>query len=81
MIGNLIRMAAGRAVARQVGGTSAGPLGMIVGAALPTVLRRFGPLGMVGAAVGGYAFKKYAERRARGVAGTPDYRDPTVTRR
>lgn len=85
MLGNLIRMAAGRAVARQVGGASAGPLGMAAGAALPFVLRRFGPLGMIGAAVGGYAVKKYMEKRARNevdatVARYPGGTDPNLTR-
>ena len=44
MIGSLIRMVAGRAVARQVGGVSAGPLGMAAGAALPFVLVFFARL-------------------------------------
>lgn len=85
MIGNLIRMVAGRAVARQVGGVSAGPLGMAAGAALPFVLRRFGPMGMIGAAVGGYAIKKYLDKRGRGgvddtVARYPGGTDPNLTR-
>lgn len=83
MIGNLIRMVAGRAVARQVGGVSAGPLGMAAGAALPFVLKRFGPLGMIGAAVGGYAVKKYLDKRsAAGTTGAryPGGTDPNQTR-
>lgn len=86
MIGNLIRMVAGRAVARQVGGVSAGPLGMAAGAALPFVLKRFGPLGMIGAAVGGYAIKKYMDKRGAGagaggtVARYPGGTDPNLTR-
>ena len=86
MIGNLIRMVAGRAVVRQVGGVSAGPIGMAAGAALPFVLRRFGPLGMIGAAVGGYAIKKYMDKRATGtgvdrtVARYPGGTDPNLTR-
>lgn len=86
MIGNLIRMVAGRAVARQVGGVSAGPLGMAAGAALPFVLRRFGPLGMIGAAVGGFAIKKYMDKRSAGgldatVSRYPGGTDPDLTRR
>lgn len=86
MIGNLIRMVAGRAVARQVGGVSAGPLGMAAGAALPFVLKRFGPLGMIGAAVGGYAVKKYLDKRnTTGIDATvsryPGGTDPNQTRR
>lgn len=83
MLGNLIRMFAGRAVARQVGGVGAGPLGMAAGAALPFVLRRFGPMGMIGAAVGGYAIKKYLEKRGatgvdRTVARYPGGSDPNL---
>jgi hypothetical protein len=82
MLGNLIRMAAGRAVARQVGGVSAGPLGMAAGAALPFVLRRFGPMGLIGAAVGGYAVKKYLDKRNSGAAAAryPGGTDPNFTR-
>lgn len=86
MIGNLIRMAAGRAMARQVGGVSAGPLGMAAGAALPFVLKRFGPVGMIGAAVGGYAIKKYLDKRNatggvdRTVSRYPGGTDPNLTR-
>ena len=64
MLGRLISMVAGRSLARQFGGASAGPLGMAAGAALPFVMRRFGPVGMIGAALGGYAIKKYSDRRA-----------------
>lgn len=67
MLGKLISMVAGRAVARQVGGSTAGPAGLVVGALLPSVVRRLGPGGMVAAAVGGYALKKLAERRKRDV--------------
>ena len=64
MLGRLIGAAAGRAVARQVGGVRAGPLGALAGVALPFVLRRLGPMGMIGAAVGGYAVKKIADAEA-----------------
>ena len=64
MLGNLIGALAGRTVARQVGGRVAGPLGVVVGATLPMIMRRFGPMGMVGAALGGYAFRKLSERYA-----------------
>lgn len=89
MIGSLIRAAAGRAVARQVGGTAAGPMGAIAGAALPLVLRRFGPLGMIGAAIGGYAVNRYMKKRDsvgvdrnidRTTATYPGGTDPNLTR-
>ncbi len=64
MLGRIVSGLAGRSVARRVGGRGAGPLGTLVGLALPTVLRRFGPLGMIGVALGGYAFRKLGERYA-----------------
>ncbi|MGI4878088.1 MAG: hypothetical protein ACRYG4_11460 [Janthinobacterium lividum] len=67
MFGRLMTMIAGRALARQVGGAVAGPAGMVVGALLPTVMRRLGPGGMVAAAVLGYAFEKQRKKaRAAG---------------
>lgn len=67
MIGKIITALAGRSLARSIGGASAGPIGVVVGAALPAVLprmaRRLGPLGMAAAAVGGIAFARRAARR------------------
>jgi len=63
MFGRIITAAAGGAIAKQVGGVAAGPVGMIAGALVPTVLRRLGPVGMVAAAVGGYVVTKAIERR------------------
>ena len=61
MIGRIISMFAGSAIAKSAGG--AGPMGAVVGAALPTVMRRMGPLGMVAAAAGAYALSKYVKRQ------------------
>ncbi|MBC7496826.1 MAG: hypothetical protein H7243_06655 [Sphingomonadaceae bacterium] len=67
MFGRVITMVAGRSIARTVGGAASGPAGLVVGALLPTVLRRLGPGGMIAAAVGGMvvrrAMKGVAERR------------------
>jgi hypothetical protein len=52
---NLVSTLAGRAVAERFGGAAAGPAGMVLGAALPFVMRRLGPMGMVGLAVGAWA--------------------------
>ena len=76
MIGKIVTALAGRTLARSIGGVAAGPAGAIVGATLPILLpqiaRRLGPVGMIAAAVGGYAFTKYLEKRAaRRVAGAP----------
>jgi hypothetical protein len=62
MLGRILSTVAGAAIARQVGGIAAGPAGLIAGAVLPTVLRRLGPMGLVAAAVGGYAVTKLVER-------------------
>ena len=70
MLGRIITAAAGGAIAKQVGGVAAGPVGMVAGAVLPGVLRRLGPVGMIAAAVGGYALTKVIEkRRAAGPTG------------
>lgn len=63
MFGRIITAAAGGAIAKQVGGVAAGPAGMVVGAVLPTVLRRLGPVGMVAAAIGTYVVAKAIEKR------------------
>jgi hypothetical protein len=68
MIGKIVSALAGRSVARTFAGRSAGPAGALVGAALPVLIpflaRRFGPIGMVGVAVGGALFTRWMERRA-----------------
>lgn len=65
LLGKVIGAVAGRAAARQLSGVGAGPLGMVAGAVLPFVLRRFGPLGMIGMALGGYAIKRIAEAEGK----------------
>jgi hypothetical protein len=64
LLNTLVTTIAGRAVAERFGGTAAGPAGMLLGAALPFVARRLGPMGMVGLAVGAWAVGKVLERRA-----------------
>ena len=72
MIGKLVTALAGRSVARTIGGTAAGPAGAIIGAALPIFLprmvRAFGPVGMIAAAVGGVMFTRWLDRRNAGKA-------------
>lgn len=67
MIGRIISALAGRSIARSAGGMSAGPMGAVAGALLPTMLprvaRRMGPMGMIAAAAGGYALTKYMQKR------------------
>jgi sorbitol-specific phosphotransferase system component IIBC len=67
MIGKILSAVAGQSIARTVGGTAAGPVGAVLGAAVPTVLpwvaRRLGPVGMVAAAVGSYVVARAIARR------------------
>lgn len=62
MLGKIIGAVAGKRIAQQVGGIS-GTGGALLGAAAPAVLRRLGPAGMIAAAVGGYALKRYLDKR------------------
>lgn len=81
MIGRIVGALAGRSVARNVGTVAGGTRGALIGAALPTVMRRMGPMGMIAAAVGGYAVKRVLDkRRARQVTtgGTTPYSGPRV---
>jgi hypothetical protein len=63
MIGKLVTALAGRSLARRTGGRDAGMAGMVIGAGLPMMARRFGPMGMIAAAAGGYAVKKMMDKR------------------
>lgn len=63
MIGKLIGAIAGSQIAKHVRGVD-GKGGALLGIALPTILRRLGPAGIVAAAAGGYAYKKLRDRRA-----------------
>jgi hypothetical protein len=59
MIGKLVGAAIGERVARRYG---TGAKGAMIGALAPVLVRRlFGPLGL--ALAGGYAAKKYYDRR------------------
>jgi len=58
----LIGAIAGNKAAEHVRGVN-GTAGTLLGFAAPTVLRRMGPLGLVAAVAGGYAYKKYVDRQ------------------
>ncbi len=77
MIGRLITALAGRSIARHAGGPGGGITGAAIGAALPTLARRIGPMGMIAAAAGGYAVKKMVDKRRMQSAGTNTYRAGT----
>lgn len=86
MIGRILSAVAGQSIARTVGGSAAGPVGAVLGAAIPTLLpwaaRRLGPVGMVAAAVGSYVVARaIASREEGGTAGAdapPPARPPAA---
>lgn len=62
MLGKILGAIAGSQVAQHVRGVD-GAGGAVLGVAATSVLRRLGPVGLVTAAVGGYALKKHMEKR------------------
>ena len=65
MLRQMLGTTATTILARQLGGTTAGPAGALLGIALPFVARRFGPLGMVGMAVGAWAINRILSNQAK----------------
>lgn len=81
MLGRIIGAIAGNKAAEHVRGVN-GTAGTLLGFAAPTLLRRMGPLGLVAAVAGGYAYKKYAERQEVKKAGAQQpsaFAEPTRT--
>lgn len=64
MLGKIIGAIAGERAARHLNGVN-GPMGAALGAGAVSLARRFGPLGLLAAVAGGYAFKRYRERQDR----------------
>jgi hypothetical protein len=62
MIGKIFGAFVGNKAAKHVQGVS-GTGGALLGMAAPVVMRRLGPIGVIAAAVGIYAFKKHNDRR------------------
>lgn len=62
MIGKLIGAFVGAKAAQSARGVS-GPGGALLGAAAVGMARRMGPVGIIAAAAGGYAIKRYNEKR------------------
>ncbi|AZI36640.1 hypothetical protein NT2_05_02150 [Caenibius tardaugens NBRC 16725] len=60
MFGKIIGAAVGERAAKHISGVN-GPVGAVLGAGAATVIRRFGPLGILAVAVGGYALKRYRD--------------------
>jgi len=64
MFGKLIGAVAGAKATEHVKGIG-GAGGALLGMAAPMVLRRLGPMGLIAAAVGGYAYKRYSEKQGK----------------
>jgi hypothetical protein len=62
MLGKIIGAMAGAKLSDHTRGLN-GPGGAIMGAAAVALARRMGPLGLIAAAAGGYALKKFSEQR------------------
>lgn len=77
MLGKMIGALAGAKIADRMGGVS-GPGGALLGAGAVSLARRIGPLGIAAAAAGGYAYKRYSERRTRN-EGSPAGAQPSAT--
>ena len=65
MLGKIIGAVVGAKAAQNTRGVDA-PGGALMGAAAVALARRFGPLGMVAAAVGSYAIKRHNEKKQSG---------------
>jgi len=62
MIGKLIGAMAGAKLADNVRGVS-GPGGALLGVGAAALARRLGPVGLIATLAGGYAFKRYRDKR------------------
>ena len=73
MIGKLIGAIAGAKMADRVRGVS-GTSGAILGAAAPVILRRLSLPAMLAIAAGGYAYKRYTDKREKRAKAQPKVR-------
>ena len=64
MIGKIIGGIAGAKAADHIRGINE-PGGALFGIGAAALARRFGPLGLIAALAGGYAFKRYKDKQAR----------------
>lgn len=63
MIGKLFGAAVGAKAASSVSGGLGGTGGALLGAGAATVIKRLSPLGLIAALAGGYAVKRYMDKR------------------
>lgn len=62
MIGKIVSALIGKKVADHTAGLSE-TQGALIGVAVPIVLRRLGPAGMIAAAAGGYLWSRHSRRK------------------
>ena len=62
MFGKILGAGLGAKAAEHTRGIG-GPMGAVIGAAAPVLLRRLSIPAMVAIAAGGYAYKKYSEKK------------------
>lgn len=74
MIGKIIGGIVGARLAEREPGGLKGPGGALLGIGAATLARRLSPLGLVALAAGGYAFKRYRDRREGRVTRPPKVR-------
>jgi len=77
MLGKIIGGIAGAKAANHMRGVNEGG-GALLGIGAAALARRLGPVGLIAALAGGYAFKRYSERRAKRPAAKPRVR-PSAT--
>ena len=63
MIGKMIGAMIGARAAKSVSGGLGGAGGALAGAGTVALARRLGPLGLIAAGAGAYAYKRYSDRR------------------
>lgn len=62
MIGKILGAVAGSSISKHIDGVG-GTRGALLGVGAAALLRRLGPVGLVTAIAGGYALKKYRQKR------------------
>lgn len=77
MIGKLVGALAGAKAAKHTRGVNE-PGGAVLGAAAFALARRFGPMGMIAAAAGGYAWKRYNDKPQARRPDIPTHRVPAA---
>ena len=65
MIGKLIGATVGAKTASSVSGGIGGTGGALLGAGAASMIKRLSPLGLIAAVAGGYALKRYMDKREK----------------